>query len=210
VNDDNIYVVENDTGRRVGVSLNCDDNGRSVVVSPPAGGYEPGSYTLYIERNLRSARGGQLKKAVKMEFTVTAEHEPAVGKTAVLTHGGFDFSTGEFYGFDDEVPGDFWDRYDGETIGWAPGGGSSGEGVWIRIWGVEGNTVCDLGQVPFESVTDATVYTFPGVSPRLEAGHVYVIKLRDGYAKIEVLSIDRESWDVEVRWDFSPNGYFGN
>jgi len=147
-----------------------------------------------------------------MEFTVTAEPEPVTDKTAVLTHGGFDFSTGEFYGFDDNSPDDFWDRYDGETIGWEPVNyGGWGEGVWIRTYPEESvNTVADLGQGSLDSVTDATVYTFPEISPKLEVGHVYVIKLRDGYAKIEVLSLDLESWDARVRWDFSPNGYFGN
>lgn len=44
---------------------------RTVIISPPEGGYQPGeSYTLYISDNIISKQGLRLTRAIKMVFSV--------------------------------------------------------------------------------------------------------------------------------------------
>ncbi|MDD2444463.1 MAG: hypothetical protein PHS52_08190, partial [Desulfotomaculaceae bacterium] len=65
----NIY-VKTAQGGDVITSLHQTQNDR-ITVMPHPDGYAPGDYTLYIEKGVRSTGGKTLKKAIKMEFTVT-------------------------------------------------------------------------------------------------------------------------------------------
>lgn len=67
----NIY-VEDKANTKQDISLSLSEYGKSVLVSPPNGGYENGKeYTLYITNEIKDESGRQLAKPIKMKFNIT-------------------------------------------------------------------------------------------------------------------------------------------
>jgi len=65
----NIIYVKNALGYVVTTRINQMQNNVLTVIH--VDDYDPGEYTLYIEKGLRSTTGKYLKNAIKMDFTVT-------------------------------------------------------------------------------------------------------------------------------------------
>lgn len=70
VNNANVYVLHNNTYvSDIKVSLNS--NTKSIRIESPPKGYIAGeTYTLYIEKHIKSAKGIELTKTIKMNFTI--------------------------------------------------------------------------------------------------------------------------------------------
>lgn len=62
-----IYAV--DSNGKI-VSLDVSVEGANATVSAPLGGYAPGEYNLIVEKEIQSASGAVLDKAVRLVFTV--------------------------------------------------------------------------------------------------------------------------------------------
>lgn len=121
-----------------------------------------------------------------------------------LSHDGFDFSSGT-------TPSDYT-LHDGSTMVWAaceyPDGMEWGDALWFHE--IQ-NRIQDMGAVALSNITSAPTSGWDGCTGAdqpLEVGHVYTLKLQDGYAKFEVLSINLEEWTAEVNYVYSTDGKF--
>lgn len=133
----------------------------------------------------------------KAPCSTGATQSSGPAKTATISHLGFDFSTGQ-KGY-----------ADGETIGWCPGGSNPNysKGVW---WRSSGDTnYKNLGNVSLSSVNSIpSSWDKPAVP--LLPGNVYVIKCKDGYAAVKVISADEngQDWPVKVEYKFTSGNSF--
>lgn len=66
-NDTNVYVLDSN-GAKVPITVGFSND--SVFVNSPEGEYNPGDYTLYITRGVKSTTGKTLNCGVKMKFTI--------------------------------------------------------------------------------------------------------------------------------------------
>jgi|GEM_PF-4786308 len=67
---DSRIIVYDQSFNTVDTKVDMGNDGQSALVSPPAGGYQPGrTYTMYI-RGIKSAAGTSLKNYYKVQFTV--------------------------------------------------------------------------------------------------------------------------------------------
>ncbi|NOZ46732.1 MAG: hypothetical protein GXO79_08105 [Chlorobi bacterium] len=125
---------------------------------------------------------------------------------ATITHFGFDFSAG----ISDTVN---WTNNDGEVISWYPGGGTNPNyesGYWWRNdQNGLSNEQKDFGTVGLSTISGAPADWDTLINPLL-AGHSYVVKCQDGYAKIEVLSLSDSDWEAKVKYYFSKTSSFDN
>jgi hypothetical protein len=133
------------------------------------------------------------------------------GTQAVLTHSGFDFSSGTT----GAGPG-----YDGETVNWVPDGGvnptypNMDQWIWWRnthlALGV--NRTQDMGMVPLESVSMVLgVWDVGAGIPPLRVGHVIVAACDDGYVKFRVDAVNNantQPWDATVTYVWSSTTTF--
>lgn len=69
IDENTIYVISNDTGRRIGTSASVSVNFKAVIIKPLTP-YTPRSYTLIITEKIESANGTALKEPVRMTFIV--------------------------------------------------------------------------------------------------------------------------------------------
>ncbi|WP_188206722.1 N-acetylmuramoyl-L-alanine amidase [Alkalibacillus aidingensis] len=70
-----IYVKDTD-GNQLFLSNDLSEDGKEMTVLPPADYYEPGEeYTLYIESEVESEEGNQMKEGYKLTFTVDPTQE---------------------------------------------------------------------------------------------------------------------------------------
>lgn len=202
--------IKDANGKKLDTNLNFDTN-KKVLISSPTNNYDSGKiYTLYVENQIKSTENKFLSTGIKMDFTIKGSSNNY--NEGTLTHNGFDFSENELRL--DNVPWDseFDGRKDGSLVFWEPVlGNQHDEGLWIR-YGDENilkNITADLGKVDFDSVSNISDATFEEVSPKLQIGHIYIIKTReDGYAKIEILSLDTANTTASIRWDYSNSGSF--
>ncbi|MCT4661545.1 MAG: hypothetical protein N4A40_06745 [Tissierellales bacterium] len=208
---DYIYVKDS-SGEKLNTELGLDTN-KKVLVSSPALDYESGkTYTLYIESSIKSSDNKSLSNGIKMKFTIEGESETPSYNEGTLTHNGFDFSEAELRLDDVEWDAEFDARKDGSLVFWEPVlGDQYEEGLWIR-YGDENilkNVTADLGQVSFDSVKNISDAEFTEAAPKLIVGHIYIVKTREnGYAKIEVLSLDETNVTASIRWIYSSSGDF--
>lgn len=70
VTDENIRVLDR-SGSSVNISMNLENDKKTVVIKSPEHGYEPGKvYYLEINKNVRDIKGNNLKKYINMKFTI--------------------------------------------------------------------------------------------------------------------------------------------
>ncbi len=67
----NIFVVDSEENI-IPTTVSVDTVNNAIIIAP-AENYLPGTYTLFISRDISSSSRAQLKKAVKVTFTVAAE-----------------------------------------------------------------------------------------------------------------------------------------
>ncbi|MEJ5307828.1 MAG: hypothetical protein WHT27_05980 [candidate division WOR-3 bacterium] len=72
--------------------------------------------------------------------------------------------------------------------------------------------IVDLGEAPFNSIDRVSYSMFTdSVCPPVMAGHLYIIKCKDGYAKVYVVSFRGESLlrlQVNIMYEFSSDSVF--
>lgn len=72
--------------------------------------------------------------------------------------------------------------------------------------------IIDLGETPFNSIDRVSYSMFKdSICPPIMAGHLYIIKCKDGYAKVYVVSFRGESilrLQVNIMYEFSPDSVF--
>jgi hypothetical protein len=129
--------------------------------------------------------------------------------TAVIGHGGFDFSAG----ISDTTN---WENNDGDVISWYPNSGNhpmypnNAGYLWFRNDNVSSDyqtRTVDLGEVELNSVT-AIPASWDTLPPPMLPGHVMVVKCKDGYAKFKVNSIDEQAWTANVDYVFTSGNEF--
>ncbi|UFJ39579.1 DUF11 domain-containing protein [Brevibacillus humidisoli] len=85
VTERNIYVTD-DRGRHLDVEVTLGEDEKSILVSSPEEGYEPGeTYTLHIRRYIRSEDGESLKKSIRMDFTIAEETVGPQDSSSIIT-----------------------------------------------------------------------------------------------------------------------------
>lgn len=140
------------------------------------------------------------------------DNEPTY-QSQTLSHAGFDFSEGV-------VPSD-WETSDGHTTNWPPTPTINvekayGPYVWFEPFSNTDtvNYTKDMGAVPLQSVIEVPSSWDAGAGLTLEpltVGHVYVIKCRDGYAKLLVEAVypsQDQEWSVDVQYAFTAGATF--
>lgn len=72
--------------------------------------------------------------------------------------------------------------------------------------------IVDLGEAPFNSIDRVSYSMFTdSICPPIMAGHLYLIKCKDGYAKVYVVSFRGESLlrlQVNIMYEFSYDSVF--
>ncbi|RMD04928.1 hypothetical protein D9O40_00845 [Clostridium autoethanogenum] len=67
----NAIVIKDDiSGNSLDLNINLCDDGKSILISHPCGGYTPGDYTLYLGTNIHSLNDKKLKKQQILHFGV--------------------------------------------------------------------------------------------------------------------------------------------
>lgn len=75
INESNIKVTDN-KDNLLKVSVTSGKDAKSIVISPPTGGYAvKGNYYLTLSTNVKSISGKKLSKPVKMKFTTANKYE---------------------------------------------------------------------------------------------------------------------------------------
>ncbi|MCY6370203.1 N-acetylglucosaminidase [Clostridium ganghwense] len=75
INEDNVIVTD-DAENPVDVSVSAGNDSKSIVISPPTGGYSiHNTYYLTLNTDVKSSSGTKLSKPVRMEFTTAKKYE---------------------------------------------------------------------------------------------------------------------------------------
>ncbi|WP_163102862.1 beta-propeller domain-containing protein [Peribacillus alkalitolerans] len=82
VNPKNFY-VEDEEGNKLDVFLSLSDDGETVSVSPPKGGYDGKKITLYIKKGIKTEMGRSISKGHSFSFSVK-EELPVIGNETRL------------------------------------------------------------------------------------------------------------------------------
>lgn len=140
----------------------------------------------------------------------SCEDDDAEGnvKTATLTHGGFDFSTGLGGSFEGEGTAIEGADFDGEVIGWRPGGGGYGTGIYWRN-DQEGLQNEQMAMGPIDLIDVSSIPSVLDSIQNLIVGNVYIVKCKDGYAafKVKALGAD-DKWEADVDYVFTSGTSF--
>jgi hypothetical protein len=183
-------------------------NGVGIVsMTKPNNDWPVGNYTIKFENEKKLLKEISFSVDEKtqgigrlVENSSISSSSSSVVKTAILTHNGFDFSTGQAA------------HGDGETIGWNSGQQTNpnySNGVWWR--GKNTNNQIDLGNISLTSVIELPSSGWDKVINPLIKDHVYIIKCEDGYAVFKVLKQpdpNSNLWEAEVKYIYSTNGNF--
>lgn len=83
INGSNITVTDT-KGNALGVSVTPGNDSKSIVISPPTGGYGVNTaYYLTLGTNVKSASGKTMDKPVKMKFTTSNQYEDSTKFTSM-------------------------------------------------------------------------------------------------------------------------------
>ena len=141
----------------------------------------------------------------------TTSSSSATSGTLTLTHGGSDFSEGI-----GDVETEGTGETDGDIISWQPSTGEMYSRVnalastlYYRNWAVTSteNYVKGYGDVELSTIT-AIPSTWDHPSPVLATSYAYVVKCQDGYAKFKVSSLNFNSWEADVEYEFTTGNAF--
>ncbi|MBA4536350.1 beta-propeller domain-containing protein [Bacillus aquiflavi] len=114
--DDLIYVT-NDKGKKQNVALSLSDDGKTIMIQPPKDGYAVDTeYTLYLDKDIKSAHGKKLKSKKEFLFLVQ-QNIPVIGSKKNLRNYfskviEYQKETAKFFGSEEEISQEISDSTD--------------------------------------------------------------------------------------------------